>query len=111
MACPVCSDANCRYWQMWQDETWHPVPADLGVKPPDHLRPLWRLEPNHGATTMVAGVDPREACFIVANGLTFDGRRFSASFEDRGLVEMDGRVSLRLKADDPDGLSNRVATA
>lgn len=61
------------------------------------LRPVWRLEPNHGGTTMVAGVDPSNVEYMLTNGWTFDGAFYRCELEDDGEIEMDGRVSIRMR--------------
>lgn len=64
--------------------------------PVDHLSPVWMLEPFRPGPCAIA-LDPREACFVVANGCTLDGIRYRASFKGwDGEVGEDGRVVVRL---------------
>jgi hypothetical protein len=64
--------------------------------PQDHLKPIWRLRPDRPGPCALA-LDPREACFVLANGATLDGITYTASFEGwDGIVEADGRVTVRL---------------
>ena len=64
--------------------------------PEDYLTPVWRLRPDRPGPASIA-LDPREACFVVANGATIDGISYEASFDGwGGEVQTDGRVVVRL---------------
>lgn len=64
--------------------------------PGDHLAPVWRLRPDRPGPCAV-GLDPREACFVLANGAVVDGIAYTASFRGwDGITEEDGRVTVRL---------------
>lgn len=94
--CPVCESSDCHYWKLHGSQTWHPVPAphQAGI-PPEYLRPLWRLEPGRPGPFAI-GLDPREACYVIANGATLDGIRYRCSFDGwDGTVDQDGRITVR----------------
>lgn len=64
--------------------------------PEDYLTPVWRLRPDKPGPAAIA-LDPREACFVVANGATLDGVTYEASFDGwDGTIQADGRVTVRL---------------
>lgn len=81
---------------MRHDES--PGCSGCGRLPDDVLQPIWLMEieaPRYGPGAIA--LDPREACYVLANGAELDGRRFVASFEGwDGRVRPDGRVVLRL---------------
>lgn len=64
--------------------------------PEDYLEPVWRLRPDRPGPCALA-LDPREACYVLANGATLDGVTYTASFAGwDGMVQPDGRVTVRL---------------
>lgn len=94
--CPVCESSDCHYWALQRSQTWHPAPAEHqpGI-PTEYLKPLWRYEPGRKGPFSI-GLDPREACFVIANGATLDGVRYRCSFNGwGGTVDLDGRVTVR----------------
>lgn len=100
MTCPVCGEAGCHYWAMQQRQTWHPAPAPVEIpaesRAPDALIPIWRYEPVRPGPAAIA-LDPREACWVIANGCTLDGVEYRASFDGwDGRVQPDGRVTVRI---------------
>lgn len=61
-----------------------------------YLPPVWRLRPDRPGPCAL-GLDPREACYVVANGATIDGVDYECSFTGwGGTVDSDGRVSVRM---------------
>lgn len=75
--------------------------------PSDYLAPVWRLRPDRPGPCAL-GLDPREACFVVANGATIDGINYTATFAGwDGILQPDGRVTVRL---DPVELEARTYT-
>lgn len=64
--------------------------------PEDYLEPVWRLRPDRPGPAAIA-LDPREACYVVANGAVLDGVTYEASFDGwDGAIQVDGRVVVRL---------------
>ena len=64
--------------------------------PEDYLAPVWRLRPDRPGPCALA-LDPREACYVIANGAKLDGISYTATFDGwDGAVETDGRVTVRL---------------
>jgi len=65
--------------------------------PTDYLTPVWRLRPDRPGPAALA-LDPREACYVVANGCTLDGIAYTATFTGwDGITQPDGRVTVRLE--------------
>jgi hypothetical protein len=97
--CPICGAAGCHYWELKRTGTWHPVPAALDhelVLPADHLSPRMYFEPQKSGASFAIALDPREACWVIANGTNVDGRRYRVSFDGwDGRVGHDGRVVVR----------------
>lgn len=62
----------------------------------NYLAPIWRLRPDRPGPCAI-GLDPREACFVVANGARIDGIDYTATFAGwDGILQPDGRVTVRL---------------
>lgn len=101
--CPVCGDADCHYWELYRQQTWHaptPTPAPradgIPAESRGYLQPIWRYEPARPGPAAIA-LDPREACWVIANGCTLDGVTYRASFDGwDGRVQPDGRVTVRI---------------
>lgn len=75
-------------------EGWEEFADRLGA----HLTPIWRHQPNHGSGIFVMGLDPRDACYVLANGAKVDGKTYRVSFEGcDGKVQGDGRVAVRFE--------------
>ena len=63
----------------------------------DYLRPILRGGPGNGL--IIVGCDPREAAFILEHGCRIDGAFYAADLGAfSGLVDGDGRITLRLHA-------------
>jgi hypothetical protein len=64
--------------------------------PADHLCPIWRREPAVNGVGSIA-LDPREARFVLERGWALlDGEKWTTSLDWDGIVEGDGRVSVRI---------------
>lgn len=64
--------------------------------PADHLCPLWRREATTNGVASIA-LDPREASFVLERGFALlDGEVWKTSLDWGGIVEGDGRVSVRI---------------
>ena len=97
MSCPVCGEEDCHYNRLYLAQSWHPPVAERQQAiPREYLVPLWRCRPDRPGVGVI-DLDPREACYVLANGCTLDGIRYSASFEGwDGIVQRDGRVTVRI---------------
>lgn len=109
-ACPACGDPGCHYWLLRRNETWHPLAAGLdrsAIPESNYLTPIYRFEPVRPSQPFAIALDPREACYVIANGATLDGHRYRCSFDGwDGTVGPDGRVVVRC---DPEEIDEHYA--